>query len=163
MSDANEPPTLKTFQGHEIYPMPMFPTIAVADVAAVSAWYQAALGFTVVFAAPGDAMVHLRRRKYQDVLIVPSRERAATPPGSLSITFNTDGELDALAARASGVTAVGASSIVGPVATPWNTLDLRVTDPAGHRLVFTARNPRPDPEQAARLKAMFDAPPRSSD
>jgi uncharacterized glyoxalase superfamily protein PhnB len=163
MSNANEPPTLKTFPGHEIYPMPMFPTIAVADVATVSAWYQAALGFTVVFAAPGDAMVHLRRRKYQDVLIVPSRESATAAPGSLSITFNTDGELDTLAARARAVAAVGTSSVLGPVATPWNTLDLRVTDPAGHRLVFTARNPNPDPEQAARIKAMFDAARPASD
>ena len=163
MADASEPPTLTTFNGHEIYPMPMFPTIAVADVAAVSAWYQAALGFAVVFAAPGGAMVHLRRRKYQDVLIVASREPAAAPASSLSVTFNTDGEIDALAARARGVAALGASSVTGPLATPWNTLDLRVTDPAGHRLVFTARNPNPDPEQAARVKAMFDAAPPAPD
>ncbi len=68
MADTNDPPTLHTFQGHEIYPMPMFPALAVADVAAVSAWY---------------------------------------------------------------------------------------------RLVFTARNPAPDPEQAARIKQMFDAAARS--
>jgi uncharacterized glyoxalase superfamily protein PhnB len=163
MSDADEPPTLKTFQGHEIYPMPMFPTIAVADVAVVSAWYQAALGFTVVFAAPGGAMVHLRRQKYQDLLIVPSREGAATAPATLSITFNVDGEIEALATRARGVAALGASSVAGPLATPWNTLDVRVTDPAGHRLVFTARNPNPDPDQAARMKALFDAPTPTSE
>ena len=163
MANTNEPPTLTTFQGQEIYPMPMFPTIAVADVAAVSAWYQAALGFGVVFAAPGGAMVHLRRRKYQDVLIVPARDGAIGAPGSLTVTFNADGELDALAARARNVAALGASNVAGPVATPWNTLDLRVVDPAGHRLVFTARNPHPDPEQAARVKAMFDAALPSSD
>jgi hypothetical protein len=38
MADASqEPPTLARFQDHEIYPMPMFATIAVADVAAASA------------------------------------------------------------------------------------------------------------------------------
>jgi uncharacterized glyoxalase superfamily protein PhnB len=163
MADTNEPPTLKMFQGHEIYPMPMFPTIAVTDVAAVSGWYQAALGFAVVFAAPGGAMVHLRLRKYQDVLIVPLREGTATAAASLSITFNADGEIDALAARARAAAALGASSVIGPVATPWNTLDLRVTDPVGHRLVFTARNANPDPEQAARMKALFDAPPPRSE
>lgn len=163
MADANEPPTLTVFQGHEIYPMPMFPTIAVADVPAVSAWYQAALGFSVVFAAPGGAMVHLRRRKYQDVLIVPARDAASVADSSLSITFNADGEIEELAARARHAANVGGSSVNGPVATPWNTLDLRVTDPAGHRLVFTARDPHPDPEQAARMKAMFDGAVRSSE
>jgi hypothetical protein len=79
------------------------------------------------------------------------------------MTFNVDGEIDALAARARDAAAVGTSSVTGPVATPWNTLDLRIVDPAGHRLVFTARNPNPDPEQAARLKAMFDAALPSSD
>ena len=163
MADSNEPPTVATFQGHEIYPMPMFPTIAVTDLAAVSGWYQAALGFAVVFAAPGGAMVHLRRRKYQDVLIIPARDGAIGAPGSLTITFNADGEIDALAVRARGAAALGASGVTGPVATPWNTLDVRVVDPAGHRLVFTARNPHPDPEQAARVKAMFDAALPSSD
>jgi hypothetical protein len=43
------------------------------------------------------------------------------------------------------------------VDTPWNTRDLRVTDPVGTRLVFTGRNPKPDPEQAARMKALLDA------
>jgi catechol 2,3-dioxygenase-like lactoylglutathione lyase family enzyme len=154
MAGTNEPPTLTTFDSHEIYPMPMFPTIAVSDVAAVSEWYQAALGFAVVFAAPGGAMVHLRRRKYQDVLIVAARDNTVAATGSLTVTFNSDGEIDALAARAQAAAPLAASSVSGPIATPWNTLALR--DPAGHRLVFTARNPAPDPERAARLKKMFD-------
>ena len=157
MTTANqEPPVVAEFQGHEIYPMPMFATIAVGDVAATSAWYQEALGFSVVFAAPGAALVHLRRRKYQDVLLVPAREASATAPSSLTITFNVDGEIDALAARARAAAALGASEVSMPIATPWNTLDVRVTDPAGHRLIFTARNPNPDPGQAARVKAMFE-------
>jgi len=157
MTSANtDPPDVAKFQGHEIYPMPMFATIAVADVAATSAWYQEALGFGVVFAAPGSALVHLRRRKYQDVLIVPAREAAGTAPSSLTISFNADGEIDALAERAAAAAPLGASRVSPPIATPWNTLDLRVTDPAGHHLVFTARNPNPDPAQAARMKAMFE-------
>jgi len=153
MADTGEPPTLTTFQGHEIYPMPMFATLSVADVAAVSGWYQAALGFTVVFAAQRGAMVHLRRRKYQDILIVPG---GAAAPASLTVTFNVDGEIDAFAARALQAAPLGMSSVSAPAATPWNTLDVRVTDPAGHRLVFTARNPNPDPEKAARLRTMFE-------
>lgn len=68
--------------------MPAFATLAVADVAAVAAWYELALGFTTVFAG---------------------------------------------------------------------TRDRRVTDPAGHRLVFTGLNPNPDPEQQVRIKGMFES------
>jgi hypothetical protein len=38
--------------------MPMFATLAAADAASPSAWYQAALWFDVVFAAPYAALVH---------------------------------------------------------------------------------------------------------
>src|SRR5262245_64729816 len=80
---TQEPPTLTEFQGWEIYPMPMFATIAVHDVAATTAWYEAALGFGVVFKAPSPdgqpMLVHLRRRKYQDLLIVPARGEASAP------------------------------------------------------------------------------------
>ena len=154
---SHEPPSLGEFQGHEIYPMPMFATISVADVAAVSEWYQQALGFSVVFAAPGSMLVHLRRRKYQDLLIVPHGSAATAAASSLTITFNVDGEIDEVAARAHAAPSSGPSSVAGPVATPWNTLDLRVTDPAGHQLIFTARNPDPDSEHAKRMRALFDA------
>lgn len=60
-----EPLSLGEFAGHEIYPMPMFATLAVADPAAVCAWYETALGFAVVFRAPDQSgqppLVHLRR------------------------------------------------------------------------------------------------------
>jgi hypothetical protein len=72
-----DPPVVGQLDGVEIYPMPIFATLSVADPASLSAWYQAALGFTVVFAAPPiggqPALVDLRRRKYQDLLVVPGR------------------------------------------------------------------------------------------
>ena len=65
-----EPPMLGEFNGHEIYPMPMFAKIAVMDVESVAGWYGEALGFAVIFQAPGAdgklMLVHLRRKKYQD-------------------------------------------------------------------------------------------------
>src|SRR6185295_3288084 len=154
---GHEPQTLGEFNGFEIYPMPMFATLEVADVAAVAAWYERALGFATMFSTPGAGgqpiLVHLRRRKYQDLLLRPAAPGAAPPeaPSSLTISFNAaDGEVDALAERARAVASLGASAIAGPIDTPWTTRDLHVTDPAGHRLVFTGRNPNPDPEQAAR-------------
>jgi len=156
-----EPATLGEFNGHEIYPMPVFATLAVSDVAGVAAWYETALGFATVFRSPAvneqPAMVHLRRRKYQDLLLVPSRSEGAQPPASLTLTFNADGEIDQLADRARAEAAAGRSSVSGPYDTAWNTRDVRVTDPSGHQLVFTGRQANPDPEQAARWKAMFDA------
>jgi len=156
---AGEIAKLGEFNGYEIYPMPMFATLSVADVRGVAAWYESALGFGTVFAAPGAAgqpsLVHLRRRKYQDLLITPA-PGDGQPPANLTLTFNADGELDAIAERARGAAAVGASAILGPVDTPWNTRDLRVTDPVGNRIVFTSRNASPDPAQMERFKKMFD-------
>jgi uncharacterized glyoxalase superfamily protein PhnB len=158
--DRAEPPALGQFGGFEIYPMPMFATLAVADVAGVAAWYEAALGFRTVFAAPPvdgqPALVHVRRRKYQDLLIVPAAHDAAAG-ANLTLSFSVDADLEELAARAHAAERRGLAAVVGPVDTPWNTRDLRVTDPVGTRLVFTARQPNPDPEQVARMKAMFEA------
>jgi uncharacterized glyoxalase superfamily protein PhnB len=158
-----DPPALGEFSGHEIYPMPAFATITVADVAAVAAWYERALGFATVFKGPeigGQPMlVHLRRHKYQDLLITPSQRGApaADALSSLTLSFSAEGEVDALAGRARGAEPLGRSSVMGPVDTAWNTRDLRVTDPAGHQLVFTGRNPNADPAQLARMKVMLDA------
>ncbi len=148
-----DPIELGKFNGHDIYPMPMFITIAVPDVAAVSDWYVRALGFAVVFSAP--PMVHLRRKKYQDVLITRG-SGGAPSDGRLTISFQTD-DLDALASRARAAANVGMSAIDGPVETPWNTRDLRVTDPAGNRLVFTARNVNVTPEQEERMRKMLES------
>lgn len=157
---SGEPLVLGEFRGFEVYPMPMFVTIAAADVAGAAAWYDQALGFAAMFTAPGPpgqpSMVHLRRRKYQDVLLVPGRSGGAGPAPGLTVTFMAGEDVDALAARARAVSAVGASAVEGPFDTPWNTRDLRIVDPDGHRLVFTSPRAEPDPEQLARVKQMFD-------
>jgi uncharacterized glyoxalase superfamily protein PhnB len=159
MTDNHEPPTLGEFNGFEIYPMPMFATLAVEDVAAVARWYGDALGFGTMFAGPAiggqPSLVHLRRNRYQDVLLVPRRAAGtATPLATLTLSFSVD-DVDELAGRARSVAPVGASAVTGPVDTPWNTRDLSVTDPEGHQLVFTSRQANPDPEQVKRMQAMF--------
>jgi hypothetical protein len=52
--------------------------------------------------------------------------------------------------------------VAGPDDTPWNSRDLKITDPAGHQLVFTARQANPDPEQVRRMQAMFEAARKKS-
>jgi len=157
--ETDEPVTLTELDGHEIYPMPMFVTLQVRDVRGIADWYARALGFATVFQAPapdGQAppMVHLRRRKYQDLLIVAARGDGR-PATNLTVTFDADGEIDALADRAKAAPALGDSAVDELTHTPWNTTALRVTDPEGHRIVFTARRATPDPELAARMKKMF--------
>jgi len=164
MTIDQEPPTLGEFNGHEIYPMPAFATLAVADVAAVASWYERALGFRTVFKGPvvagQPALVHLRRHKYQDLLLTPASpgSAAADAPSSLTLSFSAENEeIDALGERARSVEALGQAAITGPVDTPWNTRDLRVTDPVGHQLVFTARHPNPDPAQQTRVRARLNS------
>lgn len=158
---SGEPVTLGESNGFEIYPMPMFATLSVSDVAAVSEWYGKALGFGVVFQMPPvngkTSLVHLRRGKYQDVLLVPASTGAAVQaPTSMMLTFHAE-DLDALAAQARAAASLGVSAIEGPMETPWNTRDLRVTDPAGHRLVFTCHQANPDAQQAEQWKRLLDA------
>lgn len=122
----------------DIYPMPAFATFQVADLAASTRWYVDGLGFHVVAELPGPsgrpALVHLRRERYQDLLLVPAAAPADTPPGSgVTVSFSA-GDLDALAARAR---AVGGGSVEGPAPTPWNTVDVVAYDPDGYRVVLT--------------------------
>jgi hypothetical protein len=102
--DRTDPQALGEFNGFEIYPMPVFATLSVGDVAAVARWYADALGFGTMFTGPAvggqPSLVHLRRNKYQDLLLVPARPgAAATAPSSLVLSFNAD-DVDTLAARA---------------------------------------------------------------
>ncbi len=154
-----EPVTLGQFNEHEIYPMPMFAKIGVSDVAAVAAWYEKALGFKTVFAMPPTdgqpPLVHLRRQKYQDILLVRAQKEGGSS-GTLTLNFVIDGDVDSLSEQARSVPSLGQSSVNGPADTAWNTRDLNVTDPAGNQLVFTTRQTNPDPEQSAKWKAMFD-------
>jgi uncharacterized glyoxalase superfamily protein PhnB len=160
--ERGEPVNLGNVNGFEIYPMPMFATIATADVPGLVQWYRDALGFGEMFSMPGPAgplLVHLRRKKYQDVLVVPAAPRAApaSGPAPLTITFQLDQDAATFAERARSVPVHGSSAVTGPVDTPWNTTDVRVTDPVGNRLVFTSARANRDPEVSKRMNAMFDA------
>ncbi|GGV14195.1 hypothetical protein GCM10010182_38450 [Actinomadura cremea] len=121
-----------------IYPMPMFATFQVADLAAAEAFYQAA-GFISLATVPGPdgapAVVHLRRMKYQDILLVPGEPER----GSTTVSFQASGhDLAALAAALRAVMPDGAR-VEGPSDTPWYTSDLTIDDPDGNRIILTAQ------------------------
>ena len=139
---------------HEIYPMPMFPRLTVADVAASTEWYEA-LGFDAIYSMP--VMAHVRYRKYADVMLAAdgmegeqseddaAAEREAAdgeaPAGGrtrgdgVSIYVTVQGEsVDDVAERAREF---GAEIAAGPENTPWNTREVTILDPDGYELVFS--------------------------
>ena len=122
----------------EIYPMPSFPVLEVADVARSAAWYGA-LGFGEVYALPGPdgpSLSHLRWARYADLLLRPAPRPSDAPMGrGVTLTFAvTDGTVDAVAERARQH---GAEIVAEPEDTPWNTRECTVADPDGFRLTFT--------------------------
>lgn len=128
----------------EIYPMPLFPVLIVADLEASSNFYQTALGFKHIFTMPGPggqpALVHLRWVKYADLLLARPRDgkELAGPKGvGVSLNFNLfnlfNGDMDAFAkhARENGAT------VIGPTDQPWNVREVTIVDPDGYKLIFT--------------------------
>ncbi|MET9066155.1 VOC family protein [Streptosporangium sandarakinum] len=137
----------------DIYGMPAFVSLTVADLDRTVDWYVNGLDFISLFTVPGPggepALVHLRRWRYQDILVRPGK---ADPGKGWTIGVMADLEqLDALAERAR---AHGGGTVEGPADTPWNTTDLRVTDPDGYTVVYTAR--RADGDRDARFNAMME-------
>jgi catechol 2,3-dioxygenase-like lactoylglutathione lyase family enzyme len=148
-----------------IYVMPFFATLTVSQLERSRRWYVDGLGFVVLATIPGPtgepALIHLRRWRYQDLLLVPARQEQERAPSSLApssagsrirLTFAAHGtDLAQLAATAR---TVGDGTIEGPYATPWNTFDVLARDPDGHEIVFTSRLPaeQHDPAFAARME-----------
>lgn len=127
-------------EGVEIYPMPMFPTLAVRDVGASVGWYAEQMGFGTVFVMPGadgePVLGHLRWRKYADVLLVPDAGSDGKGVKGMGVTLSFlvgDLNVDAMAER---LASNGVAVAEGPVTRPWNTREIVVVDPDGYRLVF---------------------------
>jgi hypothetical protein len=138
-------PTLESGITTDIYPMPAFVTIESSNLDRTVDFFVNGLDFVNLFSLPGPdgrpVLVHLRRWRYQDILVVPG---APQPGAGWSISMAAlANDLPALAARASAHTTVD-----GPRDTPWNTRDVTVTDPDGYRVVFTARRPPADRDDA---------------
>ena len=117
-----------------IYPMPMFINLVVSDLAASEALYAQA-GFVTLATIPGPggipSLVHLRREKYQDILMT----QGAPAPGTASASFAA-GDVD-LAGVAERLRAAGAE-VVGTIDTPWFTTDVSFSDADGNTVTLTA-------------------------
>lgn len=130
-----------------IYPMPMFVNFVVSDLAAAEALYAAA-GFVPLATIPGPdgapSLVHLRREKYQDILMTPG----AAVRGTVSVSFAA-GDVG-LADVADRVRSAG-GEVAGPFDTPWFTTDVRFIDGDGNTVTLTA--PRMADQAAAQAWA----------
>lgn len=117
-----------------IYAMPMFVNLVAENLAATERLYAAA-GFVTLATIPGPdgaaILVHLRREKYQDVLVTPGTSVA----GSTSASFAA-GDVE-LAEVADQLRAAGAD-VNGPYDTPWFTTDVAFTDGDGNKIILTA-------------------------
>jgi catechol-2,3-dioxygenase len=117
--------------------MPMFATFRVADIAAAETFYQVA-GFISLATIPGPdgstVLVHLRRMKYQDLLITPG----GPVPGSTIVSFAAGGEDLVALAEALRAAAPAGARVEGPADTRWFTSDLTIEDPDGNRVILTA-------------------------
>ena len=125
----------------EIYPIPMFPTLSVTDVAASLEWYTNKVGFVSVFSllVPGGdiAMAHVRWRKYADLLLVPDTGQSdAAHPKGVGVAFSLVVDTTSIDEMAGNLAYRGVEIAEGPINRPWNTRDIIVHDPDGYTLVF---------------------------
>lgn len=76
-------------------------------------------------------LVHLRREKYQDILVTPG----TAVSGSMTASFAA-GDVD-LAEVAEQLRGAGAD-VSGPLDTPWFSTDVAFTDTDGNKMILTA-------------------------
>lgn len=129
MTKNNEPAIDRS-----IYPMPMFVNLVVSNLAAAEALYASA-GFITLAAIPGPgdvpSLVHLRREKYQDILMTQGPAERGTTTASFAA-----GAID-LAVVAERIRAAG-GDVTGPIDTPWFTTDVTFSDADGNTVTLTA-------------------------
>ena len=125
----------------EYYPMPAFVTLKVKNLSASMEWYQSALGFRSVFQSPpgssDDAtMVHLRRDRYQDLLLFSAQAEALEKSGQGVVLNFLPGE-ETVTRIANRAKEFGDFEVEGPVDRPWNVREITVHDPDGYRIRFS--------------------------
>jgi catechol 2,3-dioxygenase-like lactoylglutathione lyase family enzyme len=135
------------------YPLPCCPALAVRNLAASALWYEAGLGFRLVFsnvgAIPGvgdpegedgaPRLAHLRWAESADLVLTaddPQIALAGARGLGVTLRFQVAGSVDALAAR---VQSYGIEILLGPVDRPWKAREFVVADPDGYHVAFSGR------------------------
>jgi predicted lactoylglutathione lyase len=99
----------------DFYPMPMFVNLEVSDLDSSIEWCQKALGFRVAYSSPD--LTHLRRERYQDLLLYTNRSPEIVNPGDGTVVQFQVGEssVNEITAKAQQA---GASDVEKPVEQP---------------------------------------------
>lgn len=118
----------------DFYPMPMFINLEVANLDLSVEWYQKALGFRVIYRQAG--FIHLRRERYQDILLFPSSVDKTVSSGEGVVVQLQAGDIS-VSEIAKIAHQVGVTAVDGPVEQPWNVREVTVHDPDGYRLRFS--------------------------
>lgn len=136
-----------------IYVMPAFAILEVSDLDRARRWYVEAVGFRVLVELPGPdghvAVIHLRRFRFQDLLVRPGLSSSGAPTGPVgpAMTFAAgDEDIDAAATRAAALATELGGTVSGPTQMPWNTRDVTFTDPDGYRVTLSSYSPMPNSE-----------------
>jgi catechol 2,3-dioxygenase-like lactoylglutathione lyase family enzyme len=133
------------------YPLPACPALVVRNLAASTLWYEAGLGFRLVFTnvdhGEDPPLTHLRWAETSDLVLAADDPQVAQAGGrglGVTLRFAVAGSVDALAAQ---VKSYGIEILLGPVDRPWKAREFVVADPDGYHLAFTGRMQDELPEE----------------
>lgn len=89
----------------DIYPMPMFCLLTVENIQKSVGWYIKTLGYRVIFAVQDpltkeNSFVHLRRKKYQDILLRQGKVDKEKNSYGIAVTFQAWYDIDSLTNKA---------------------------------------------------------------
>ena len=129
------------------YPMPAFVQLQVADLDRAAHWYAEALEFRAIFTMPGPdgnpILIHLRRSRYQDILLVraargpqAARDASAPPARGYGCIFRSRATGTRSTPRPSARVGRERAPLRGPSTRP-GTREVRARDLDGYRVVFT--------------------------
>lgn len=125
------------------YPLPACPALAVRNLAASTLWYEAGLGFRLIFTTVDGGedplLTHLRWAETSDLVLAADDPRVALAGGrglGVTLRFPVSGSVDALAEK---VKSYGIEILLGPLDRPWKAREFVVADPDGYHLAFTGR------------------------
>jgi catechol 2,3-dioxygenase-like lactoylglutathione lyase family enzyme len=115
----------------------------VRNLAASTLWYEAGLGFRILFTTADGCddplLSHLRWADSSDLVLTaddPQVLQAGARGLGVTLRFAVSGSVDALAEQ---VKSYGIEILIGPVDRPWKAREFVVADPDGYHLAFTGR------------------------
>lgn len=117
----------------DFYIMPTFNKIMVNNITESSNWYENFLGFTSLFKFKNEKneviMDHLRRSKYQDIMLIQANNFTVGNGLRLNLSVNNIEEIEQKLTK---------NDIIEPmIAQPWNAIELTIKDCDGYLITLT--------------------------